>query len=39
MRVCDVLFAFPGILLAIMGPGIANVIVVVAIFSIPAFAR
>lgn len=44
MRVCDVLFAFPGILLAIavvaiLGSGMANVIVAVAIFSIPAFAR
>ncbi|MDX5627226.1 MULTISPECIES: glutathione ABC transporter permease GsiD [unclassified Brenneria] len=44
MRVCDVLFAFPGILLAIavvaiMGSGMANVIVAVAIFSVPAFAR
>ncbi|MDE1185262.1 MAG: glutathione ABC transporter permease GsiD [Pantoea sp.] len=44
MRVCDVLFAFPGILLAIavvaiMGSGMSNVIVAVAIFSIPAFAR
>ncbi|QLH64349.1 glutathione ABC transporter permease GsiD [Serratia symbiotica] len=44
MRVCDVLFAFPGILLAIgvvalMGSGMANVIVAVAVFSIPAFAR
>ncbi|EDP8646407.1 glutathione ABC transporter permease GsiD [Salmonella bongori] len=44
MRICDVLFAFPGILLAIavvavLGNGIANVIVAVAIFSIPAFAR
>ncbi len=42
MRVCDVLFAFPGILLAIgvvaiMGSGMVNVIVAVAIFSIPAF--
>ena len=39
-----VLFAFPGILLAIavvavMGSGMANVIIAVAIFSIPAFAR
>ena len=39
-----VLFAFPGILLAIavvavLGSGIANVIIAVAIFSIPAFAR
>ncbi|KEY57858.1 glutathione ABC transporter permease GsiD [Serratia sp. DD3] len=44
MRISDVLFAFPGILLAIgvvaiMGSGMANVIVAVAIFSIPAFAR
>ncbi|BAN95745.1 binding-protein-dependent transporter inner membrane component [Plautia stali symbiont] len=44
MRICDVLFAFPGILLAIavvaiMGSGLSNVIVAVAIFSIPAFAR
>ncbi|QZN97225.1 glutathione ABC transporter permease GsiD [Symbiopectobacterium purcellii] len=44
MRMCDVLFAFPGILLAIavvavMGSGMANVIFAVAIFSIPAFAR
>ncbi|WP_206194045.1 glutathione ABC transporter permease GsiD [Serratia microhaemolytica] len=44
MRISDVLFAFPGILLAIaivavMGNGMANVIIAVAIFSIPAFAR
>jgi len=44
MRICDVLFAFPGILLAIgvvaiMGSGMAKVIIAVAIFSIPAFAR
>lgn len=44
MRVCDVLFAFPGILLAIavvavMGSGMTNVVVAVAIFTIPAFAR
>ncbi|WP_413528387.1 glutathione ABC transporter permease GsiD [Rahnella inusitata] len=44
MRICDVLFAFPGILLAIavvavMGNGMSNVIIAVAIFSIPAFAR
>ena len=44
MRLCDVLFAFPGILLAIavvaiMGSGMSNVIIAVAIFSIPAFAR
>jgi len=44
MRMCDVLFAFPGILLAIgivaiLGGGMANVIVAVAIFSIPTFAR
>ncbi len=44
MRICDVLFAFPGILLAIgvvaiLGPGMANVIVAVAVFSVPTFAR
>ena len=44
MRGADVLFAFPGILLAIavvaiMGSGMSNVIIAVAIFSIPAFAR
>ncbi|MBS0319097.1 MAG: glutathione ABC transporter permease GsiD [Proteobacteria bacterium] len=44
MRICDVLFAFPGILLAIgivaiLGGGMANVIAAVAIFSIPTFAR
>ncbi|HUH92935.1 MAG TPA: glutathione ABC transporter permease GsiD [Casimicrobiaceae bacterium] len=44
MRVCDVLFAFPGILLAIgivaiLGGGMVNVIIAVAIFSIPTFAR
>ncbi|GAB3626548.1 glutathione ABC transporter permease GsiD [Pandoraea terrae] len=44
MRISDVLFAFPGILLAIgvvavLGSGMINVIVAVAIFSIPAFAR
>ncbi len=44
MRICDVLFAFPGILLAIavvavMGNGMSNVIIAVAIFSVPAFAR
>ena len=44
MRVCDVLFAFPGILLAIgivaiLGGGMTNVIIAVSIFSIPTFAR
>ncbi|MBM7716147.1 glutathione transport system permease protein [Bacillus thermophilus] len=44
MRFCDVLFAFPGILLAIgiiaiLGPGLENVIIAVAIFGIPTFAR
>lgn len=44
MRMCDVLFAFPGILLAIgivaiLGGGMFNVIVAVAVFSIPTFAR
>ncbi|HEY9067335.1 MAG TPA: glutathione ABC transporter permease GsiD [Burkholderiaceae bacterium] len=44
MRMSDVLFAFPGILLAIgivavLGNGMVNVIVAVAVFSVPAFAR
>lgn len=44
MRFADVLFAFPGILLAIgvvaiLGSGMINVICAVAVFSIPAFAR
>jgi glutathione transport system permease protein len=44
MRFADVLFAFPGILLAIgiiavLGPGITNVIYAVAVFSVPVFAR
>jgi len=44
MRICVVLFAFPGILLAIgivaiLGGGMTNVIIAVSIFSIPTFAR
>lgn len=44
MRVCDLLLAFPGILLAIaviaiLGPGITNVVWAVAVFSVPVFAR
>lgn len=44
MRFCDVLLAFPGILLAIgivavLGPGVTNVIYAVAVFSVPVFAR
>ncbi len=44
MRIADVLFAFPGILLAIgivaiLGSGMVNVILAVAVFSVPAFAR
>jgi len=44
MRLCDVLLAFPGILLAIgivaiLGGGMVNVIIAVAVFSIPTFAR
>lgn len=43
-RINDVLFAFPGILLAIgiiaiLGPGLGNVVVAIAIFSVPSFAR
>ncbi len=44
MRVMDVLLAFPGILLAIgiiaiIGPGVGNIIIAVAIFGIPVFGR
>ncbi|ALA17829.1 MULTISPECIES: glutathione ABC transporter permease GsiD [Chelatococcus] len=44
MRICDVLFAFPGILLAlgivaILGGSLFNVVVAVSVFSVPAFAR
>ena len=44
MRLADVLFAFPGILLAIaivaiLGSGMQNVIIAVSIFSVPTFAR
>ncbi|AFN36418.1 glutathione ABC transporter permease GsiD [Taylorella equigenitalis] len=44
MRLSDVLFAFPGILLAIgviavLGPSMLNVIIAVAVFSVPTFAR
>ncbi|MDE2335664.1 MAG: ABC transporter permease subunit [Rhodospirillales bacterium] len=44
MRLADVLLAFPGILLAIgivavLGPGVTNVIYAVAVFSVPVFAR
>src|SRR5690625_1317205 len=44
MRVMDVLLAFPGILLAlaivsVLGGSLINVIIAIAIFSIPGFAR
>lgn len=44
MRISDVLLAFPGIVLAIgvvavLGSSMMNVIIAVAIFSVPAFAR
>jgi glutathione transport system permease protein len=44
MRISDVLLAFPGMLLAIgvvaiLGSSMVNVIIAVAVFSIPAFAR
>jgi glutathione transport system permease protein len=43
-RLADLLLAFPGILLAIgivavLGPGIENVIIAVSIFSVPTFVR
>ena len=44
MRICDALFAFPGIILAIaivaiLGSGMTNVVIAVAVFNIPKFAR
>jgi len=44
MRLMDVLLAFPGIVLAIgvvalLGPGIDNVIYAIAVFSVPVFSR
>jgi len=44
MRGSDILFAFPDILLAIaivaiLGPGTLNVIIAVAVFTVPSFAR
>jgi glutathione transport system permease protein len=44
MRIADTLFAFPGIILAIaivaiLGSGLSNVVIAVAVFSTPTFAR
>jgi len=44
MRSCDILFAFPGILLAIgiiaiLGPGLKNVVIAVTVYTIPVFTR
>lgn len=44
MRVMDVLLAFPGILIAIgivalIGPGVTNVLIAVSVFGVPIFAR
>jgi len=44
MRLIDVLLAFPGVLLAIviisvLGPGLTNAIIAVAVYTIPIFAR
>lgn len=44
MRIIDVLLAFPGILLAIliattMGAGLTSIIIAVAVYSVPTFAR
>lgn len=44
MRLMDILLAFPGILLAlaivsVLGGSLTNVIIAVAVFSVPAFAR
>ena len=44
MRAADVLYAFPGLILAIaivaiLGPGLANVVIAVIVFCIPTYAR
>lgn len=44
MRSSDVMFAFPDLLLAIaivaiLGPGLTNVVIAVSVFSVPSFAR
>jgi ABC-type dipeptide/oligopeptide/nickel transport system permease subunit len=44
MRLIDVLLAFPGVLLAIviisvLGPGLTNAIIAVAVYTVPIFAR
>lgn len=44
MRMVDILLAFPGLLLAIaiiavIGPGLENVIIAVGVFSVPTFTR
>lgn len=44
MRICDTILAFPSLVLAltlgaVLGPGVENVIIAIAFFSIPAFAR
>ncbi|WNS76688.1 ABC transporter permease [Bacillus sp. DTU_2020_1000418_1_SI_GHA_SEK_038] len=44
MRICDILLAFPGILLAlaiisVLGASTTNVIIAVAFFAVPTFAR
>ncbi|SDP85549.1 peptide/nickel transport system permease protein [Litchfieldia salsa] len=44
MRICDILLAFPGILLAlaivsILGASTTNVIIAIAFFAVPTFAR
>lgn len=44
MRGSDILFSFPDILLAIaivaiIGPGVINVVIAVAVFTVPSFAR
>lgn len=44
MRACDILFSFPGLLLAIgivaiIGPGLLNIVVAISIYGIPTFTR
>ena len=44
MRACDILFSFPGLLLAIgivaiIGPGVLNIVIAISIYGIPTFTR
>jgi peptide/nickel transport system permease protein len=39
MRLMDILLAFPGIIIAVLGPGLANLMLAAGIYSVPQFAR